>query len=437
MTHDDNGKGLSVSGKMTRMEVKGGSSFEIGSVGDSQQSFGWRAHQFCSSERIVSLVLLATALVCLIILGIKGPGMFSVPSTNPSEALVLGSDLRYLVHRTFIRAEKEGSLVQGNITRPSVVECGGIEFVTMVLLDQTFKSRSNLAADPFDHNQIPTSHIVAPISPKHTLILNKFYTIKEHAILVTNTYEDQETLLSIEDFEAWQFCISSVKALGFYNSNAIAGASQRHKHMQFIPLDEIMKLRASATYALPIDSVIRPRIIRKEWRYFLPFKSSGDWMKKDVNRIYEDSADSSDPFEGASLQNIYSLPEYHFKHSIAALISFEDWSEISGKYSYSEYLYATYRELLLHIELVKNIGTRVHVAEGAYNLLLTEKWMMVVSRQQESYFFDNFDPSSGVVANVNGMAFAGLLLARSPDAMKVVLDMSPISILQGVSSIDE
>ncbi len=30
---------------------------------------------------------------------------------------------------------------------------------------------------------------------------------------------------------------------GFYNSNLLAGASQAHKHMQFIPLDETWKFR--------------------------------------------------------------------------------------------------------------------------------------------------------------------------------------------------
>jgi ATP adenylyltransferase/5',5'''-P-1,P-4-tetraphosphate phosphorylase II len=354
------------------------------------------------------------------------------------------------------------------------------QFLVMTLHDRSFKSRTAASSsiDPFERSQLTPSHIVTPIAPLHTLILNKYYTIQEHSILITNNFERQESLLTIADIEAWFFCISSIKALGFYNSNPQAGASQPHKHMQLIPLNEIRNLSPASTYTLPIDMTIRPKIIRKEWKYFLPFSTTNGRVNGNYRGGDRDGLPLPDEILGASQDNVYRIPEYQFKHAIVALISSEDWLEVTESISYSEYLVASYRQLLRELDLITSLTSRAGVATGAYNVLLTDRWMLLVCRRQDTFYYSpstNTNSGSGSgsgsdggdggssgsgsfllrgvtaeadeeaeaggveggaeveVASVNGLGFAGLVLARSPAARSVIRDLSPLAVLRGVS----
>ncbi len=58
-------------------------------------------------------------------------------------------------------------------------------------------------------------------------------------------------------------------AVGFFNSNRLAGASQRHKHMQLLPLDILLQLRgADTTYATVLDELVLPRLERGTFKSF-------------------------------------------------------------------------------------------------------------------------------------------------------------------------
>ena len=257
----------------------------------------------------------------------------------------------------------------------------------MTLYDHSFKSQEgNPSVDPFEYSQLNPSHIVTPIAPMHTLILNKFYTINEHSLLITNHFSRQENILTHEDIEAWFFCILSIKAIGFYNSDNVAGASQQHKHMQMVPLSEIRRLSLSSTYTIPIDMSIRDKIIRKEWKFFLPFSTTNGRINGNYG-VDQDVDGVSFPNElnGASQDNIYQIPQYQFKHSVIALISSDDWSDVSDKITYAEYLVASYRQMLWNLQLISSISSQASVAKGSYNLLLTERWMMIVCRERESF----------------------------------------------------
>ena len=53
---------------------------------------------------------------------------------------------------------------------------------------------------------------------------------------MTRAFEEQTDLLNLEDFAALWFCLQEIDGLAFFNGGKIAGASQRHKHLQLIPL---------------------------------------------------------------------------------------------------------------------------------------------------------------------------------------------------------
>ena len=78
--------------------------------------------------------------------------------------------------------------------------------------------------------------VVADISETHLAVLNKFNVVENHLLIVTRAFEDQDMLLTLPDFEALWLCMAEYNSLGFYNGGREAGASQRHKHLQLVPL---------------------------------------------------------------------------------------------------------------------------------------------------------------------------------------------------------
>ena len=59
--------------------------------------------------------------------------------------------------------------------------------------------------------------------------------VAQHLLIVTRAFEPQEELLTEADFDALLPCLQAIDGLAFYNSGKIAGASQRHKHLQLAP----------------------------------------------------------------------------------------------------------------------------------------------------------------------------------------------------------
>lgn len=76
---------------------------------------------------------------------------------------------------------------------------------------------------------------VGPIGERHVAILNKFPVCDRHLVLARRQFEEQQAPLTLDDFTALSLIMSESGGLGFYNGGANAGASQRHKHVQWIP----------------------------------------------------------------------------------------------------------------------------------------------------------------------------------------------------------
>ena len=77
--------------------------------------------------------------------------------------------------------------------------------------------------------------LVGPVGEHHTTILNKFPVCLHHLVLARRVFAEQRTPLEDTDFHALATLLSEQGGLGFYNGGAAAGASQRHKHVQWIP----------------------------------------------------------------------------------------------------------------------------------------------------------------------------------------------------------
>lgn len=139
-------------------------------------------------------------------------------------------------------------------TECEAVEEEGIRFVVRVLARLERKVRASFAQArtgtnpflPYDDDLF-----VADISQTHLCLLNKFNVLDHHLLLVTRAFEEQQSLLTAGDFEALATCMAEFDALGFYNSDAVAGASQRHKHLQLVPVP-----LGSGPERLPVDGAL-------------------------------------------------------------------------------------------------------------------------------------------------------------------------------------
>ncbi len=76
---------------------------------------------------------------------------------------------------------------------------------------------------------------VCGVSDTHVCLLNKYNVLDQHVLLVTRSFELQTDWLTLADFEALRLCMVEFDGLAFYNGGKAAGASQRHKHLQYAP----------------------------------------------------------------------------------------------------------------------------------------------------------------------------------------------------------
>jgi ATP adenylyltransferase len=149
-----------------------------------------------------------------------------------------------IIERT-ARALASGALVPIR-TEVELVEDEGVPFLVRVVSNLERKAR---AVQPPPDGRPPKNPFLPPyeedlfvsyVPPAHVCLLNKFNVFDHHALLVTRDFEEQDSHLTPADFEALLHCTAEVDALAFYNGGRMAGASQPHKHLQFVqvPLAE-------------------------------------------------------------------------------------------------------------------------------------------------------------------------------------------------------
>ncbi|MBN4003668.1 phosphorylase [Nostoc sp. LPT] len=209
---------------------------------------------------------------------------------------------------------------------------------------------------------------VADISDTHVCILNKFNVVDYHLLIITRGFEEQESLLTLEDFTAMWACLADFDGLAFYNSSKTAGASQRHKHLQLVPLP-----LAPSGLQIPIEPLL-----------------------------------TSSQFQNSNA----TLAKLPFVHAFASLNSNWVRSPFAGAQATLE-IYHTLRHA---------VGLDAKQF-GAYNLLATREWMLIVPRSQEHF----------QSISVNSLGFAGALLVRNAAEMEILKTQGPMTILKNVA----
>jgi ATP adenylyltransferase len=259
-------------------------------------------------------------------------------------------------------------------TECEFVEQGGVNFLVRVLPQLGRKDDAKKEQDKDFNPFLPYEEdlFVADISDTHLCLLNKFNVVDHHLLIVTRAFEEQETLLTLQDFEAMWACLAEIDGLAFYNGGKLAGASQRHKHLQLVPLPLIPE-----GARIPIEPVI-----------------------------------AGTQFE----EGVGTAPGFPFAHAIAKF----DSQCVESPRGAASYTLERYRIMLQHLGLMTEESNQ---QKGAYNLIATREWMLIVPRSQ-----DEFESIP-----VNSLGFAGALLVRSEQQMQLLRDCSPMTVLKNVA----
>jgi ATP adenylyltransferase len=240
--------------------------------------------------------------------------------------------------------------------------------------EQDAAERSGKAANPF----LPPEKdlVVADVTDTHLALLNKFNVVDHHLLIITRQFEDQETLLTLADFEALWTCMAEYEALGFYNGGADAGASQRHKHLQVVPLPI-----GSNGHAVPMAPL----------------------------------------FAGASTDRdgFGAVPAFPFRHAFCRLPP-DLWKSPPAVARATFEMYGT---------MLTRVGMTPPAASGAirqsmpYCFLATREWMLLVPRSKEHLLDISF----------NSLAYAGSLFVYNEELLARLRAYGPMNALRDVA----
>jgi sulfate adenylyltransferase (ADP) / ATP adenylyltransferase len=272
------------------------------------------------------------------------------------------------------RARDRGA-IQSIPTASEIIEQGGVAFQVRIIASLVKKAEVKAAqpdADPF--LSYDPDLFVDEISPTHTALLNKFNVVDHHLLIVTRAFEDQESLLTLQDCEALLICLAGIDGLGFYNAGPVAGASQRHKHLQLIPFIH------STGPRLPIEPLLRS------------VRMAG------------------------TTGTVSGLP---FLHAYAPMDPL--WAE-QPPAGAAPFL-ARYQELLQASGLPVEATTGGDKRSGPYNLLVTRQWLLLVPRSEE--FFEGI--------SINALGFAGAFLVKDATQLAILRKYGPMTALQRVA----
>ncbi|KAH7406158.1 Ap4A phosphorylase-like protein II [Phaeosphaeria sp. MPI-PUGE-AT-0046c] len=120
--------------------------------------------------------------------------------------------------------------------------------------------------DPFE-NPPQALHIanVPSSDPSHVLVLNKFPIIAAHFILATKSNKKQTHVLEQDDLEATYACLKAwqteqgskqKRLFAFFNSGEHSGASQPHRHLQFLPVESMQHGEVTSGWDLLLDIIL-------------------------------------------------------------------------------------------------------------------------------------------------------------------------------------
>lgn len=299
---------------------------------------------------------------------------FSRPCpANDIKTMTHPASLLPLIDKTLASGTASGTL-QPIRTQHVIVNDGGFDFTVRWVSSLAQKDTARVAAavrrDPDFNPFLPPEPelTVARLGSAHIALLNKFPVIDRHLLIVTRAFENQTTPLSIDDFTALAEVMVPLGGLGFYNGGMKAGASQRHKHLQWIPGTAGSARLSPFTALLPDDTP-----------------------------------------DGHAITN----PQLFWKHAFVHLPA----QGVQASTAFGMQLHAAF-----HCACAALGIDATHDPMPPYNLLVDGRWMVVIPRKREDC--DHI--------SVNALGFGASLFVRHPEQIEIVKRIGPLNLLASV-----
>ena len=259
------------------------------------------------------------------------------------------------------------------------VEQDGVRFLVRILAnlsrkEKATKKQQQLQKKGKDFNPfLPYEKdlFVSNLSPTHLCLLNKFNVVNHHLLIVTREFEEQESRLNFNDFFALWMGLREIDGLAFYNGGKTAGASQRHKHLQLIPMP-----LSPEGQSIPMEAILMASNLDTGGNSVpLPFRNGFSTLTLDSTLSPTDAAKTL---------------------------------------------------LSCYLMLMRQMGGEHHPGDNRssmpYNLLITRRWMLLVPRIQENAYS----------ISINALGFAGSLFVKNKSQFDLLKQKGPMALLQKV-----
>lgn len=253
------------------------------------------------------------------------------------------------------------------------LESSGLPF--MVRQVKALEKKQELPGGPRDPDFNPflppdPALTVGPVGKHHVAILNKYPVSSRHLVLARTEFAEQRTPLELKDFQALAHLLSMSGGLGFHNGGAPAGASQRHKHVQWVP-------------AVPGNASLRM------------FRSVLD---PDVRE-----------------HTIFIHLQLPLRHCFVRVLAGAGEDEALSAHS----MLRGYERALETLQLRPDAQGHLPPA----NMLVEDGWMLLVPRRKE-HFAD---------VSLNALSFGGVLYVRDQEQLEALREAGPLAALAAVA----
>ncbi|KIY74326.1 ATP adenylyltransferase [Cylindrobasidium torrendii FP15055 ss-10] len=247
------------------------------------------------------------------------------------------------------------------------------------------EKRPDPFAPPYNPNLLVGYLRTEEFEEEYVVLMNKYSVVRDHFLVVTKEFQSQASPLMPEDLaSAYSLIVAADKVrqrvFAFYNCGDLSGASQPHKHIQLIRIDDPL--------GPPVEKLAREVNVERTETPFainaLPYANHAFRLPRD---LYSKSAEELE----TTLANAFLLL---LDNAIATIR--HDPTYPTGNPS--------------------------------YNIILTQEHMYIIPRREETYKLSE----TGDELSVNSLGFAGLLLVKSEEELEAVKKEGCGKILRGV-----
>ncbi|CBQ73725.1 related to APA2-ATP adenylyltransferase II [Sporisorium reilianum SRZ2] len=255
------------------------------------------------------------------------------------------------------------------------------------------QNESDVFAPPYVPNLL-----VKELGADHVVLLNKFCVVPQHFLMVTREFESQDlppspATLALAYRIVSAHRSSATELLAFYNCGATAGASQPHRHLQFVQCPPLDTTSDEAVSSGRLSDDEQERIVDAEHK--VPVEALLERIERD----------------GKEHDSVHALP-VPWQHFVAlpapsaARMSDADMERYVGN------KFMGLLDALFRARMFASTGAS---GRPAFNVLLTKRAMHLIPRSQEEFTRLPGKGDDGKVGNlsINALGYAGFMLTRS------------------------